>query len=61
MEEGEEENYEYDNERIEEESENEGSESDISKPKCELLNKKTDNLLLKLKLANNLINWEANM
>ena len=62
----EEEEEEEDNEDNEEEEEEEEEEEYLSEendeyPKCELMNKKTDNLLLKLKLANNLINWEANM
>jgi hypothetical protein len=67
-----EENDDDDNEEEEEEDEeeevdedeyiSENSEEENEYPnKCELMNKKTDNLLLKLKLANNLINWEANM
>ena len=63
IEEGEEEAEE---EEEEEEEETSASDENINKnennmQRPELLNKKTDNLLLKLKLANNLINWEANM
>jgi hypothetical protein len=57
-----EENEDDDNEEEEDEYLSEDSEEENEYPnKCELMNKKTDNLLLKLKLANNLINWEANM